>query len=372
MLLFLVANLDASRHGWGSDQIAALKFLPVVFFVLWFISVSYLTKSLPPPLLLYLVFFPFVFSLYLVVFEGAQVENTYLSRSISLFFLIIGYYLYRISLTDRRILARLNQRIAPFSFLMLIVCFLFPFGLYPLGVNDNGPELQVYHTTIYIPAAASFLIAFSNGAVGKVVFYAFSCFVILVVLFTGKATSAIVSVVLFVLVVFSQRISQSNFSIVTLLKFFAFFLTILFFVVLYFVIVNRAGEIGENSVRLRAFEILLDEFISSPFYGEWFLGSPKIEFTSNFEAPSHLDFLDLLSAGGLLWFVPFCYVLTLAIRASVRRLAAFSSESPWVFFLIAGFFTIFFNPALSDPRASFLFLISLGFFYGSARKNSLD
>ena len=360
IFLNLVYNLDGNRSAWGADNIIFLKFIGVILASFALIFMLKKKKTFIVLLSYYLFSFMLIGAMYELIVNNQQLEETYTSRALCFIFLVLGCEIANKCYIQEEIW-RINKGVLfVFSLLMLLGCIFFIFGLYPLGVNSNGAMLQIYHTTIFLPAC--FFIFFKTRF-KALPYLAVAIGTSLIIFLTTKVTALIVSLlILFFALATTFNFKKNTHEIRLLLYLTLIIMASSLFFLIQNIVNDKVGIEGEAGIRITALKLLMDRFLESPIWGNFFTASPIIKFSNQFDAPSHLDYLDLLANGGLIWFLPFLYLNFKAIKNSLKLLNHSAGANFLIFMYFCSSIVIFINPALAVPRIAFFWLFRLGLF----------
>jgi hypothetical protein len=361
--------LDGSRLSWGANEIVFFKYLPVL---LSFSAVLLLLKNFDKFgwIATFLIFYMAIGSIYRIFYYDVSLESSYLGRSFNMLFLLLGILVAKNRQTVLLYLNSSDKIFAFFGILMIFACFLFPFGLYPFGVAYTEKMIQIYHVSIFIPLSVPFFLKKHVTGHQFLIILFLACFAVFL---TSKSTAYMLSIFTLCLglfLYFHERLQARHVKIL-----FYFLIPCVGFIGLNFfinVLADRVTDMEESlySVRGISSELRLNEFFESPIFGTNFTSSPLLEF-GHIIIPSHFDYLDLLSAGGLFWFIPLLALNLFALKNSIFiLLTANSSWSKWAFIFVSSSLVIVANPMMSQPRLAFFFWFSLGILINFKVKNN--
>jgi hypothetical protein len=356
--LSIVYCLDGTKQAWGFLSTPVAKYFPVLlllFCLLWNIRLCVRKCSLALFISLYVLFG----GLYGVIFLNADIQNTFIGRSLSISIIVVGALVAVKKISAEKLVSWLLPVIIMPIFLMLISCLLYAFSWYPFGVQGIS-SIQLYHTEAFIILSLPYLL---RKDYGLKVFVLVGLLAAGAVLATAKATGDVLvmsHLFLMLYLTYLERKGSANkmsFPIIAVLSVAIFCATTF---ALYRVLLTRIGQFGEyNDWRLQSIEVLLERFWLSPYFGDFFIGNPLVTI-QNVELPSHFDLLDLFLHGGLGWFLPFLWVV---VRAGLHGRYAIRSHGGKFFVSLAFFGTIVImvNPMLTDPHISIFLMFSIGY-----------
>lgn len=294
---------------------------------------------------------------------GNNISNTYTGRGISFLFFFLGVLFAVQGYTAAQIISTLRRPLMFAGCCILIGVFLYPFGIYPFGINAYGRIEQLYHAEIYLLAALPFLFA---GHVSNKIFILLSVIALSILALNGKTTSYLVSLSALALalyfVLYKHQGRIDSFTKLTRLLI-ATIAILSAGKMIFHIFTDKVDASEETTVRIISLTRRLEEFWSSPIFGSFFTGDPLIEFTSTLIIPSHLDFLDLLSQGGIFWFLLLIYIIYKAFSNSLKLGLLDLKYTVFSAIIASAFFVMLVNPIIGLPRLSFFFLFIVGYMY---------
>lgn len=352
VFITLVSILDGSREYWNLDF---LKYLPniIVLISLVFLIPKYIPKR---AILIFIISIWIFIGSSISLFSGIELSNSFFGRALSTFFLIYGFlYVIRFNISHTEKL--ISPFLKIFSILMFFAVVLFIyFDQTIFGANYTNVS-QLYHNELFIPLLLPWLFF---KQIKPLNFLILLLFVSAICGSSGKYTDAILAITNILGGIFIYRksfISSSNLS-------FTLPIMILSLIVITTIAIesttNRLDLVNEYSVRNNALQINLEKFWDSPFFGTFFISESRLEINRDLLIISHLDYLDLLSNGGLIWFSIYLYLKLKALQEASKTLS--NSDSGIIFsamFMLCSI-SLFVNPLLTAPQTAFYYWFSMG------------
>lgn len=351
ILLVALTLLDVAGHGFGLTSNLWLKM--IVFLG----SIVFLARRV------HLIFKGFelvsfnyilIFSLFMIsgsLYSHFALENvlanTYLSRGSGIIFFLLGF----IYALDPRSISygKIPELFCLVSLAMLAALSVFMMGIYP------SSHTQYYHEASFMLAVPAFLIYQK-----KIWLAILFC---MAPVLTMKATGNICALLALALILFLYG-KDKFIKLLQLPKFIKLMvilplvLMLLIVVVILFDMFIQMRLQHMADVRVYTYMLRFEEIMQSPFVGSLFTGDVNIAF-GDLYIPSHSDFLDILSGGGL-----FGAVFFLVIIMSLFRTLTSESNSTLVmicaFILMSCLITMAFNPILVKESTAFIFWFTLG------------
>lgn len=372
-LISFIFNVDPTRSGFGTNGVPILRYLP---YELSFLSLIIFMICIPAKFnMAALMITSFIIimitgSLYSLLIIGVNVKETYLGRGVGGFVFLAGYYI----CFDKKLLSIFIKYYTMF-FLFFSLIMLVNLVLFRLDITYYG-LVQIYHVESILIISSAFLVDILSG--GKIFKKILSACLIGSGFLIYKATNTVLSIValLWSIRLFSNKIINSIARQNPYLRIVIYFIFTLVFLLFIFslgywvqsVISERIID-RENVIREFSLSLRWNSFLSHPFIGDLFTGTPQIDF-GYLHIPSHLDLLDLLASGGLitviLFYYPMIYVIKKSIIPSLKNRFVF-----WQLFLfIALLIVMSVNPILETPRIGLIFFLSLGLLCGLEFKDT--
>lgn len=319
-----------------------------------------------------LVVFVFMFAGgFYALLNGADLKDTYVGRSFSLFIILAAaYFAY-----DQPNLERYFNLIFPalvfFSCLGILTII-----LHALGIGfQNYPHILREEGVVFFGVLLAYARVRRNFLI--LIFLAAFCIVEFALL--KKATYSLLFLVLIVVSfgAFPLRwFTALQTNGVVSLGLYRIFLVIVGALVLacllYFgfeVVSERAGR-SEHGLRVRMWLYRIEQIKLNPIWGQFFVETPLYsEYLLPGRAlPTHNDLLDIGAAGGLPVLLLFVSVLFSALMGPLGRNLFLGRhgggrlrfELPWCL-VLSCCVTFLGNPVLNNPRISFFFMSAIGF-----------
>ncbi|MBN0987764.1 hypothetical protein [Amphritea pacifica] len=376
VLLFLVVALlyilDPSDTSWGAEDVAFLKYFPVIIAALALSLVFFSNHSFTfewPSLFNLIFFFAVVGGGVYTVLDGYSLKESFLGRGASIIAFFLG---------GRVLFHDFERFFIKFSYLVVLVGFLCGIGVaFWAGGFHFIDRPHIYHEEVFIFYAA--FIA-SNYIFGKVSGFLFFLFFTICSILTFKNTGFLIALMIVVHFLYFFYRSYTGVYVSIFKRFFLFFVLVSFLLVVYWFFLNFSNLLpsGSPEVRLKTYEARLDMFFDYLWFGQFFYGSPLVELSTRFgsiEIPSHSDILDVLAFGGVIGF--YFFIMPLLIFFLRFFSFDFNSEKNVVNLIVdlsasvvgSIFVIMLVNPVLNQPKISVIFWFCLGVGLAYTRKN---
>ncbi len=377
IVVSFIFMLDASRTIWGFGDIPIIKYFPLelMVFASFLMIISY-KKNLGflfyPPFQSLMLLFLFILSgsLITLLANGADLQHSFLGRSLTMLAVIPGYWIGS-NLLVRQRFSNLIVKVMVFGGLLLLV--IKAANIFGLGFNQFS---QMYHDeSMFIGAAAIYFVISS-----KVPFIKWLVAMIFIAsfLFAGKATEKMHIVFFFFafgmyynVYLRSMLSSLDPRRRMALIGVFSLLFGALVLVGLGITDYIFEARIQENiyEPRFWTFDYRVEQFKSSPLYGLLFIGSPILEI-SWLKIPSHMDFLDILAFGGivgiLLFLIPHIYILKQALKEKDFFWSGKQIATEKYFVILWGTYliTAVANPIFDKPSIAIMVWFTVGYLLG--------
>jgi len=380
-LYLFIINIDLLDRGFGTTKMPLLKYLPTVFCIV--ILAYYLILNLKKSALIranWVIKSLFVF--FILMLGGSVVslsqysydlELTYTGRALNICSVFVAYFFVTRS-SSKELYSFSSRIIRLYIFYGVVISILIYYlavtnQLY--GLYGNKSDALPFHEQVglFIPISILALLYFEkNTGIKYLLFFLISTAGLLI----WKNTSIIVLLITIVVPIFfliekrgiNKYISRGILGI-------ALFIALVI-IPFYFIVIEKTTFLpsGNTVVRLVTYQQRINEFLSSPIYGSFFTGNPIIKIAW-LRIPSHSDFLDILSIGGILSVLLFTIPVTVIVITAfndLKKCAQLNNNFIYCFYLLLSaisWFTILsFNPILNQPNIIFFFWFSLGFILG--------
>lgn len=329
MLLYtcLIA-LDPSRSGWGTVNILSLKYGSTILtaMAIFLYAIGGIKQKI---IKTYIFWSTLLFSMMMILggvfsvyFQGEDLENTFLGRGLSVLAAVLGLTIAS-NRTEFEKLSRITQKIA---YIYVIVGFTIMLS-FEMGwvFGELG---QVYQTELFLITASAIWI--STTSKRRFVKYVFFLLMLITAVESGKATSYLL-LTEFIFVVFvlrnlkigqkeKRRIPGGRLTLLICV-------TPLLILFAWYSVINNGAV--ENDLRYYLWQVRIEQFISQPYVGTFFYGSPLLPRPNlpNVGVPTHNDYLDILSQGGIFGMSFFMYILIKTIKSPLLSQAMFGERS---------------------------------------------
>lgn len=373
VLLSSLYLLDPSQRAWGADDIPVLKYLPIQIAVSaypWLLLSHRGTRKPEITLVLLTVATAVVLAgaSYTVFIVGDSFADSFMGRALGMLALFPAY-LVASRPECRAVLARWMW---PCGILLSVSVFV---GLvvWQLGGVRFVDQPHIYHEEVFLPASVALALysgRLASVAVRWLLIGAFLAAGVISLKNTGFLATLVAGGAL---IVMTWRLPGR-----TGLGRVARNAAVLLFVALVGLVAIRlalgapeALPSGSPELRLVTYAARIEAFLSSPWYGEFFVGSPFMEVGMRM-VQSHSDLLDVLAFGGLLGAVvlilPFLRLVWVLPQHIIRSHA--SRDRAGVFVLALFPFILLealVNPIWHQPTIMLFFWISVAFALGIRR-----
>lgn len=374
-LLALLYGLDPSGNSWGAGNIPSLKYLPTViglFSILLYVVVKGKIRwrqTINNTAIFLFATFVLAGSVYALWQIGRPLPSTFMGLGINALVFFSGYYVfYVIPPNTQEIVWDYLGVISFLSAVWISISLL----IRVFGIGLTAP-ITLYHEEFFLVPSAVLWV--TNR---KKIFVNLNASIVIIILggltgkYTGFMTSVIVSLYL-LWQVWQAGKERKNF----IIRILSLWLVGLFLATAIFVAIKTPSSLptGSPGVRLVTYQQRLTEFIQQPFVGQMFSGSAEFVLpTKDGEVtlPSHSDFLDIASQGGLvgllLFFIPVLNVCRNALPKIIS--GQWTRYNEFAFFLMFTFLSMAaFNPVLKQPGLAYFFWLPLGYLCAQEVKN---
>jgi len=363
VLCALTLCLIPAEWDWPYNNVSVVKYSPVIFAALSIVTklavepfVAGRLLKIPVLCVVGLFFFMTAGSLVRLSETGVQFEYTFSGRALC----IMPYFAAALVLSDA------NQAAVRkwFSDLLILAGLMMLILLVAFDAHLIFSALiQVYHTPGVIIAAA--VVGLLNTRVTvfaklALVLASSALFVI-----TGKHTHLIWIAVIIISAGFfmmpaligRRRISRLA-AIIGILA-----VCVLLGIVIFYVARDKA-EVATGDARWLTYAVRLSQFENSPIVGTKFLESPLLRLEGfGWDIPTHNDYLDIMSGGGLIALALFMAALAFGAARAVgwlrRGVGQHGTEIATPVFAILSMINFFSNPMLHLPATAASFWAAL-------------
>jgi hypothetical protein len=357
----LLFSVDPADSTWGAS---GLKYTPVLLSLLAAFVYRVGLRGIPyrdRTFLASLTFGVLVLGggVYTVTAMGAPPGLSFSGRGLGALCIIAGYALGFLPRERRYVETRFIPLLLGAGVIMTILLVFWRAGY------RFAPRTQIFHEdAVWLTAAVGAAIC-QRGAFrrfGLVAIFCAGAFLTLKI--TGFAFTAISLAAL--AAVERARRRRSRVRTVALRR------LVIFQASLFAVIASLAGGLafrtllpkGSTNVRVPAYWGRWEEFVDSPLWGQFFVGSPIVEI-GRLRIPSHSDLLDILAFGGVLSMALFLFPVLTALWHGVRSLPQYVQsgrrlETAATVFAVAFLFELSFNPVIGQPKLALFFWTSIG------------
>lgn len=361
ILLSCIYNLDGSSNAWGATSNISTKYAPLIliqlslsiFFITGQVRESFRIAAIP----IYMFFiYSLCGSLFVISTERAALQYTYLGRSLTAIYFFWGACIFSSNELRELVKDYLPKIIKIFSLIMMPLLVLYQFQLVFPALT------QIYHENIGILIAA-----YPYWGAAGVIFITSG-------IITKKATGTIISIAAICLLLFNLiapknlQLRKKVLIVIISAGIFVAAIAMTFASSILHARVNQGAPVRAYTYNLR-----IEEFKGSPLFGDAFTLNPLITVGS-IEVPTHSDFLDILSGGGLLgtgcFLIPFIFAIGKFLSGVFFRV----SNKEFIFFgvvLFSLFITMLFNPILGVQHYAIFYWISMAYFMVEPRKRRL-
>ncbi len=370
IFLSLAFNIDLQDEGFGTDLVPALKYFTVVISLglILFQTAVILSNKLS---FKFSKDFNFIFafffislagSLYTLIGNGFDIENSFTGRALSVIPFFIAYLLFKHIEFDI-----LVKFISVITWVHIAIAFvmstLIYYSFFTGQIYSAFTSKVIYHEEISLSLSTIILIS------DKIKIKPFKYLLLFIIVSSGimiwKNTSLIL---LFITLFISFSIKFEKILRSRILKIFAFSLLALIVGQILYLVLTGSSDIlpsGSTEVRLATYYKRFQEFLGSPIYGSLFSGTPLVE-VGWLVIPSHSDLLDVLAFGGIIGIFLFLKPIISPLINYTKNYKHLPSEiTNYYLFSInmvaCILFTLCFNPILGQPRLIIFLWFALGF-----------
>ncbi|MBW3138217.1 hypothetical protein KUV56_01595 [Ferrimonas balearica] len=363
VVIGLFISLDPYGQGWGINS-TIFKFIPTALVSIHLIfhlnRVGGVVKSEAKNynILFLLVFFCALLISLSLILKGKEVEQTYLTRSYLLIVSLLSLCCLSGKQFDRTF--HFIGKGCVISTVVIFVVVIFRL-LQIFGIDEIK---HIYHEEVSIV---------TFGILYSIVYYKPSRSVPIVffglffLVFSEKNTGylALIISVLYIYLIFNSSVvnRQKIVSNIVLLLLGSIIVLGVFVIVLQYAHLLPSGSPG---VRLVTYAARIDEFLGSPIFGSAFTSDmlfvlPTI--ADDLIVPSHSDFLDLLSFGGVVSASVFIIPLLLSLGIIFSKCKGSNIYGDKALIstgaFVCSFMLFLFNPILHQPILSFILVFSI-------------
>lgn len=367
-LISFVYDTDPSKASFGTNQIAALKYFPFVLSalsLLCFMLSNSVRRAVSWPVL--------ALSLFVILeLMGGGVahfilheplEETLLGRALGgiVFFAFVALACNQSEL--EYFLRKFFWGSLIFSLIMIAELILFRMGMAFQYLS------QMFHVDIVLLVSCALLAKYLvvNSRIRQILML----LGILAGLISGKATGVLVAILILGVIVIDEnkRLSKSlqkmrARSYVSLkgMQSTSVVVIVLSLAAAFSVAVDSRMNAQEDKVRMHTFELRFNEFMDSPWVGQFFAGNPLVEAGGGLYIPSHSDLIDLLAFGGALSILLFYLPIMITVkRWLMDNHSLFEDLRNYFAVIVLSFLLVMLvNPVFAVPRVIFFFWMALG------------
>lgn len=363
IIIFIILMIDQTDKGFGVFSSIFLKYFPTVaaYIVIFLYGMNGLRRGvLPrwldntPSVTAVAICIAMVIGGFLSMDGGIPSTNTGLSRGIHVSFFIVAMLA-----NDARATIHLAAKLSLlYSFYVAVSLVLWWAGLRFVEMN------HIFHEQV---AACSIAYLYYSVFPSRVRLCNFLAKIIPIfaLIITFKNTGFLIALVLLFMSIMVSMKSKSSDAYLRYLFYLLFFVLIFLSFAALLWIVNNPPEYlpsGSPEVRMITYVARLEQFMSSPLVGSFFVGDYIFEFPSKDGwkyFPSHSDLLDLLAFGGLLSLFLFYYQFLFSAK---RYLLDSYSTGVGILHVCVGVQMIWlvlmaFNPILNQPALAYFYWV---------------
>lgn len=361
-------TLDPDNADWGGSAIREIKFAPLVAMLLssTFLLLTVRIRWTPSFVLMFaFAIMMLAGSLYSLVAQGSDLEETYLSRGlIACSSLLAGYLVVQRFSFVQYVMPKVVYMLFAYAWGVAFLSVLYRIGM------AFGELTQIYQVQSGLVSAA-LLLTINPMMSAKFNKISFVIFVVTLLLIAKTTALLMLAITLAVLGYFhfTLRFSKLMGSHATkMIALFGILVTIAAASV--FLYQDRVDDRG-NDTRESNMEIRIGQFKDSPFVGDLFTGSPLVDF-GPLHIPSHSEWLDMFASSGVLAL----FLLVFPAVWLIFRSAPLSTSSKglrlqqWLALVVfehAVLMTV--NPILFMPSLAIQFWLMLGLLAGLYAQN---
>lgn len=369
MLIYAaITGLDPARMGWGTSSLVVSKYLCIVFGLLALLAalgggLSRATFRNPALYsIIVLASLQVGGGAYAFYFEKKALEETFIGRGLFSFMAVVGILVASNARIIQKLRLATELTATIYAYAGSLIMLLFSSGL--IFIEQS----QALHIELYLIVAGAIWI--SETKRNPMIKFMFLPIFAFITVESAKATAYLLFIVMIYIGYFGrgvvkERKRRRNYSWPKILM--LIFLTPLtLFAANHFV--GQHGAVNENDLRFYLWEARLNQFFDSPWYGTLFTGSPLLPRPNDarLSVPSHNDFLDILSQGGLISFILFLVILICSLRSKYAFQAIFAERATisfthfYAFLFIAWAVASLGNPVFSTPALAVPAWFSIG------------
>ncbi|MBB3229753.1 hypothetical protein [Halomonas stenophila] len=363
--LAIIYCLDPTGRGWGTDNIFILKFSPVLFLFVFFCANALKNIELQNrkavkkyQIPYYIITFVMLFGSLLAYFEYGQVSSSFLSRGLLIALVCVSFFHLPFNQLDDLVsfLGRLSFYSLFFISSMVV--------LSKLNVNGFSNFKNIYHEEVSIIFFAGLFAFLSKSNTIKVLGVLLA---IVALGLSGKNTGYLTLMILLVyvfLAVLMYTKKQQKLFVTYIIGALLIFMAGAAFIVVYFY--SQYLPSGSPGVRLVTYNERFNQFLSSPFVGEFFTLNMLFELPTkkgSIVVPSHSDLLDIVAAGGIVTIYYFiAKPVLLSIWMSIKCVIEKRGDKNILLvsgLFLSSFIALSFNPIINQPRLAIFLWFSL-------------
>ena len=354
----LLLHLDPGNSMWGFITSPVVKYAPSMIAVLAMIPVflsGCLVLRNPWGFLSFFVIWMVmaVGGLKALALSG-EVEHTYLGRVLYLAPAFPAYFITSQSQFSDVLFKRVMVLLTVYGLMASLLSI-----MHCIGIRFVALEYIYHEEVVLFPAATAAIYFVVRGPMRHIL----ALFMVAGMIMTRKNTGFLMAAATLFMMgnIWMTFIARRNFGFRLLLKSgIAIALSVAGIIAWIF---RESLPHGSPGVRLVTYTSRLDEFMDSPWVGDMYSGNPLLTLVTSYgslQVPSHSDFLDILSAGGivgvLLLFLPVVRSIRLFLMSETKEVASILSVVIVISFLV----TMAVNPIMNQPLALF-FCMGYGF-----------
>lgn len=357
--LCLILLLDPLNENWGGAAVKEIKFLPILIIIiadLLLIANIRIKVTWTIVCIFCFVLLMLSGSCYALLVLGQELEETYISRSIIALTSLIAGYLIAQSEANVRFLAPVIIRgLLIYAWIVFALTAFYRFGF------AFADLVQVFQDQTVLLAGAMLLL--TNNIVSTkwrvISFLVFSFSLILI----AKTTALLMLSMVVSIYIYSHasNILVKIYKTKSILVLAAGAVAPIVYLVVSYLYEDRLND-RENDTREANMQIRLDQYYDSQWVGDFFSGSPLVDYGS-LHIPSHSEWLDFIASSGSIFIFIFMFPVLLLIWKS--RPLAFSLGQMRIRQWFAALITFYImsmavNPMLSLPSIAIPFWLLLG------------